>query len=279
MADTKSSADKAETKEVVTKTTGNEVAMGDFFDGAGEGHEDFSQKDFTVPFIGVVQALSKVTQKNHSKYIRGAEQGQLINSATSQLYDGDKGIIVVAAYFQHRYVAWKPDNKGIAHDYGTDSTIYDQIPVVEDGKDKGKRLDPEGNEVVDSMEYFCLIVDPETETMEAAVIPFAKIHAKKSKKWNNLIRAHTEMHNGKPVKPAIYFYTYKITTVPESNDKGSWYSHQIEDHGKLMDLGEFGKMVFQAAKELRASVVSGELRAATEDPADDTAANDGDGAF
>lgn len=268
-------AAEAEGKEVALKSTGNDIAAAGFFEGSGEGHEDFSQKDFTVPFIGIIQALSKAVQKGHANYIKGAEQGQFLNSATRVTYDGDKGLLVVPVFFQHRYVAWKPNNGGIAHDYGSDPTYYESLTPNE----KGQRLDPEGNEVVDAMEYFVLIIDPEAGTFEAAVIPFAKIHARKSKKWNNLIRAHVEMHGGKPVKPAIYFYVYKLTTIAESNEKGSWYSHQIEDFGKLPDMGDFGSLVFNAAKELRASVVSGELKAATEAPETTGDAGDGDGAF
>ena len=276
MAEVKKGAAASEEGKEVAKVeeSSNALVESGFFEGAGEGMEDFSQKDFTVPFIGILQALSKPLQKGHAKYIKGAEQGMFLNSATGATYSGEEGIIVVPAFFQHRYVAWKPDNKGIAHDYGTDPVIYESLTPNE----KGQRLDPEGNEVVDSMEYFVLIVDPETMSIEPAVVGFSKIHAKKSKKWNNLIRAHTEMVNGRPVKPAIYFYAYKMTTVPESNEKGSWYSHQIEDYKKLPDMGQFGSMVFQAAKELRAQVASGEVKAATEEP-DAPADNDGDGAF
>jgi hypothetical protein len=275
--DPKASAPKnAEDKELVVAETGGALTEGGFFDGAGEGMEDFGQKDFTVPFIGILQALSKPLQKGHTKYIKDAEQGMFINSATQALYDGDKGIIVVPVHFEHRYVAWKPNQGGIAHDYGSNPEIYDSITPNE----KGQRLDPEGNEIVDTMQYFVLIIDPETQSMEAAVLPFSKIHAKKSKKWNNLIRAHTEMHNGKPMKPALYFYAYKITSVPESNEKGNWYGHAIADYDKLPNLGSFGSMVFNAAKELRAQVTSGEVRAAAEEPEGaSTDAGDGAGAF
>jgi hypothetical protein len=268
-------ADKAEGKELEAAKSTALTVEDAFFEGSGEGMEDFSQSDFTVPFISIIQALSKAVQKNHANYVKGAEQGQFLNSATRVFYDGDKGLLVVPCAFQHRYIAWKPNNGGIAHDYGTSPDIYDQLTP----NDKYQRIDPEGNEVVDAMEYFVLLIDPEAMTMEAAVIPFSGIHARKSKKWNNLIRAHAEIRNGKPVKPALYFYYYKFTTVAESNEKGSWYSFQIEDGGKLPDLGEFGAQVFNAAKELRNSVVSGELKAATEAPEAGVVSGDGDGAF
>ena len=268
-------ADKAEGKEIEAAKSTALATEDAFFEGAGEGMEDFSQSDFTVPFISIVQALSKAVQKNHANYVKGAEQGQFLNSATRMTYDGDKGLLIVPAYFQHRYIAWKPNNGGIAHDYGNDSSVYDKLTANE----KYQRIDAEGNEVVDALEYFVFIIDPEAMTMEAAVVSFTGSQARKSKKWNNLIRAHAEIRGGKAVKPALYFYYYKFTTIAESNEKGSWYGFQIEDAGKLPDLGDFGTEVFNAAKNLRASVVSGELKAATEAPEAGINPGDGDGAF
>ena len=286
----KASAAEDTSESALATQSDNALAM--FDQGAGEGMEDFGQQDFTVPFIGILQALSKPLQKNHSKYIAGAEQGQFLNSATQQLYPGGEpgkekngdwkegGLIVVPCHFEHRYIGWKPNNGGIAHDYGTDPTIYESIePGAEGTPNAYKRMDPEGNEIVDTMQYFVLIIDPATGSMEAAVVPFSKIHAKKAKKWNNLIRAHTEIRNGKPIKPAIYFYAYRLTSIPESNDKGSWYSFNIEDYDKLPNMGEFGGQVFTAASELRQQIAAGEIKAAAEEPEGPANVGDGGGAF
>jgi len=272
MAEAKKDAATSEKTEVAN-TVGTSIST-QFLEGAGEGTGDFSQSDFTVPFIGVLQALSKPLQKGHAKYIKSAEQGMFLNSATQKTYSGDDGFIFVPVFFHHRYLEWAPNNGGIVNDWGNDPTFHDSIEV----NDKYQRITPAGNEIVDAMEYFGLIVDLDTKTFEAAVLPFSKVFTKRAKKFNNLIRAHVEINNGKPVKPAIYFYAYKITTVPESNDKGSWYAHQIEDFAKVPEWGEFGGQVFQAAKELRMSVASGELKAAVEEPTN-TDQGDGEGAF
>jgi hypothetical protein len=269
------SAGKVEENKELAPAAGTELSTADaFFEDAGVGMEDFSQSDFTVPFISIIQALSKAVQKNHGNYVQGAEQGQFLNSATRKTYDGDKGIFAVPVYFQHRYIAWKPNNGGIAHDYGNDPTVYDSLKPNE----KYQRIDAEGNEVVDAMEYFVYLFDEEAGTVEAAVIPFSGTQYKKGKGWNNLIRAHAEIRNGKPVKPALYFYAYKLTTGPESNDKGSWYGYKIEDYKKLPDMGDLGAQIFNEAKTFRASIVAGEIKAATEAP-EATGAGDGDGAF
>ena len=190
-----------------------------------------------------------------------------INSATRQIYSGEDGIVVIPVLFRHRYQAWKPNNGGIAYDMGQDSTLYDSLPESQEEKSKGKRFDQHGNEVVNSMEYIVLIIDPKTGVFEQAVIPFSGVFAKKAKRWNNLIRGKVELHKGKAVRPAIFFYAYKITTVPETNDRGSWYSHNVENFAKVPEL-PFGADLFKAAGMLRQSVLAGEVQTASEAPGD-----------
>lgn len=265
---------KSEVAVVEKKST--EVAAFDDFLGDNAGHEDFDQSDFTVPFLSILQALSKPLQRGHEKYLDGAAQGMVLNSATRALFDTEKqGILLVPVYFHHRYVAWKPDNGGIAYDLGSDSTMYDAITP----NDKGKRMDENGNELVDTMEYFCLQIDPKTGSFEAVVVPFSGSFTKKAKRWNNLIRAQTEQKDGRPVRPPIYFYAYWLKTVPESNQKGSWFSWDVTMAQRVPEL-ENGAMIFAAAKELRQSVSSGELKAAVDSaPAEEDDDDDGKSPF
>lgn len=274
MAETEKEATVPKSDVAVVENKSTEVAAFDDFLGESDGHEDFSQSDFTVPFLSILQALSKPLQRGHEKYVDGAQQGMIINSATRQVFDVEKKpMLLIPCMFQHRYVAWKPNSGGIAYDMGSDSSLYDSLTP----NDKNKRMDEAGNELVNTMEYFCLQVDPETGNFEAVVVPFSGTFAKKAKRWNNLIRTQTELKNGKPVRPPIYFYFYQVKTAPESNDKGSWFSWDITLGGRVPELTN-GAMIFAAAKELRASVVSGKLTAAVETREDDDE-DDGDSPF
>ena len=272
MTETVKEEDKVPGKELATaQNTSVAVSQYDDFLTGTDGHDDFSASDFTVPYLGILQALSKPLQRGHEKYVDGAQQGFIINSATREVYDvTNEGVLVIPCFFHHRYQAWKPNNGGPAYDYGSDSTVYDSLVPNE----KGKRLDAEGNELVDSLEYFCLMLDRETGVYSAVVIPFSGSFAKKARRWNNLIRAQVELKNGRPVKPPLYFYVYEAKTVPESNEKGSWYSWDVSLHSKVPELPN-GAEIFRAAQELRASVVSGALRAASEAPEDDNDEADG----
>lgn len=238
----------------------------EFFAGAGEGLEDFSQSDFLIPYVRIIQALSKELQKNHAKFVEGAEQSDFINSATRKLWKSS-GFLVVPVAFGHRYMAWRPNNAGPAYDMGDDPTKFNAItPKPEGDKEAGKRFDEAGNELTDSLQYFTILVDQETGEWEAAVLNFGGSQARKGRGWATTINNRMERRPGtnQPIRPAMWFYSYRITSVPESNDKGSWYGFSIAEGPKVKDLPN-GREIFQAAAALRQRVAAGEVKAAVDD--------------
>lgn len=263
MAETKSQEVAVTEEESKTKDL---AVGGDFFEGAGEGMEDFSQGDFLVPYVRIIQALSKELQKGHTKYIQGAQNGMFVNSATKHLTDGEQGFYAIPLHYSKRYQSWKPNNGGPAQDYGEDSTEYDKIVPDE----KGKRIDAAGNEVTAAGQYFILIVDIETGDTEIAVLSFSGSQMKKSRQWNSQIAARREKNpnTGKTVSPAMYFYSYHITSVPESNDKGQWYGFSISEGPKVPALPN-AQEIFQFAKATRDQITGGALKAAAVEPESD----------
>jgi hypothetical protein len=245
-----------------------EMEEDDFFADAGEGLQDFSQTDYLIPYVRIIQALSKELQKNHAKFLKGAEQGMFVNSATRKLISGETGFLAIPVSFNHRYMAWLPNNAGPAYDMGDDPSKFNSVQPLTEGKDKGKRFDEEGNQLTDALQFFILLVNKETGEFEVAVLNFAASQARKGRGWVSTIGNRMERRDGQLIRPAIYFYSYEITTVPESNDQGSWYGFLISEGPKVMDL-ENGKEIFRTAKELRARIKAGEVKAAVEQPDDD----------
>ncbi len=241
------------------------AAEDDFFAGAGQGLEDFEQSDFLIPYVRIIQMLSKELQKGHAKFIRGAEQGMFVNSATRKILSAENGFIAIPVGFSHRYMAWRPNNAGPAYDMGTDPSKFNSI----EPDDNGKRKDAEGNELTDALQFFIILVDSESTEYEMAVINFAGSQARKGRGWATTINNRMERHpkTQKLVRPAIFFYSYKITSVPESNDKGSWYGYSIEEGSRVMDLPN-GREIFTNATDLRKRIDAGDVKGAVENPAD-----------
>lgn len=266
---------EAENKGALTTATqGGAVANADdFFADSGTGMEDFGQGDFLVPYVRIIQALSKELQRGHAKYTEGAQNGDFINSATRRVIAGEKGFLAVPVKFSKRYQAWKPNNGGPAQDFGEDSTVYDSLTP----NDKGKRIDSLGNEVVEASQYFILIVDEHTGDSELAVLSFSGSQMKKARQWNSQIGSRRERRpDGTSVSPAIFFYSYRITTAPESNDQGQWYGFNIQPGPKVPDLPN-AMEIFNLAKETREQLKTGALKAAADDHGADVEAGDGDG--
>src|SRR5437899_832431 len=58
---------------------------------AGAGLEDMTQQDRVTPFIALIQALSPQVDKNKPQYIEEAEQGDIFNTVTGEVYKTDEG--------------------------------------------------------------------------------------------------------------------------------------------------------------------------------------------
>ena len=49
--------------------------------------------------------------------VLGAEEGQIFDNVTNELFDGDKGITVVPVTFRKTYIEWTDDRKFV-NDHG-----------------------------------------------------------------------------------------------------------------------------------------------------------------
>ncbi len=59
---------------------------------AGVGLENITTEDMQIPFIRIIQALSPQLQKDDPLYIKGAEQGDIFNTVTQEMYKADEGV-------------------------------------------------------------------------------------------------------------------------------------------------------------------------------------------
>ncbi len=229
------------------------LALADEFFGTDDSLNDFAQGDFLVPYLRILQSLSKELQKGHQKFIKGSESGQIINSATKQLWDGEEGFYLIPIAFSHRYQAWRPNNGGPADDYGSDDAVYKSIAP----NDKGKRVNSEGCEVTDANQYFVFIVNPKTGDYEMGVVSMSGSQAKKARSWNSQI-ANRKI-NGKSVP--MFAFAYKVTTVAESNEQGNWYGWSIDGSESVpVPAIPNARQILEDAKSTRERIAAGEIK-------------------
>jgi hypothetical protein len=85
---------------------------------------------------------------------------------------------------------------------------------------------------------------------------------KVSRRWKTQIAMQKIKHpkTGAMVVPPLFATVWKITTVEESNDQGTWFTPSVEKVG----LVESRDLMLEA-KAFRDSVAAGEVKAASEE--------------
>ena len=112
-----------------------------------------------------------------------------------------------------------------------------------------------GNELVRTGQHYVKVINEELGMMEPAIIDMKKTQIRRSKIWVTQMSMQT-IKVGDVSKPAPMFANkWKLKTVADGNDKGSWYSWQIEKVGMVDSLE-----VYNDCKEFHKSVASGEIK-------------------
>jgi hypothetical protein len=231
--------------------------MDDILEFAGEGAA-FGADEMQIPFIRALQALSPQLNKKKPEYIDGAEQGDLFNTVTGQVWKGEEGVTIIPCYQVTKYLEFTPRDMG----GGFRGEISPTNPVLQQTTRQGsKELLPTGNELVKSDQHYCLVLDGEG-SFQPAVIDMKSTQLKVSRRWKTQIAMQKIKHpkTGQMITPPLFATEWKITTVEESNDQGSWFNPSVEKVGLV---GERDLML--EAKAFRDSVAAGEAKAVAEE--------------
>ena len=245
------------------------VAASMYEEDAGAGFEGATAEAYAIPFLAILQSGSPQCKKSDGAYIKGAEEGMLFNTVSQELLDGDKGAEVIPCYFKRSFTRWEDSDKG-----GFRGELMPSDPQVLAGRTngEGRLIDEEGNLLVDTRTHYVLVLDGKGG-FTPAVVSMSSTQIKKSRNWmskmNGIKMARTD---GTQFTPPMFSHIYRLTTVPESNDKGSWFGWKVETVGKLENAE-----LYHAAKEFRDAVKSGEVKEQAPQP---HSTNDtGDGAY
>ena len=223
---------------------------------AGEGAA-FSADEMQIPFVRLLQALSPQLNKKKAEYIDGASSGDAFNNVTGQYWDGEKGITVIPCYQTTKYLEFTPREMG----GGFRGEINPNNPVLQQTTRSGsKEILPNGNELVKSDQHFCLIVD-EDGGFQPAVIDMKSTQLKVSRRWKTQIAMQkVTLPDGRKVTPPVFATMWKLRSVEESNDQGSWSNWAVEKVGLVKD-----RDLYQEARTFRKSIEAGEVKAAPDE--------------
>lgn len=226
---------------------------------AGGGQERMTMSDFAIPRLVILQALSPQCNKKDARYIEGAEAGDICDTVTGVLFSGSGGIVVLPISYRKTHIEWIPRKKGggFVADHDSNAAILEKC----DKDENGNFVLPNGHEIKIIGEYFIFVI--EDGEAQRYVLSMGGTQLKKSRRWNTIINQYqvpSQKNPGTKVNPPMWFRSYKLTTIPEQNEKGNWFGWVIEPGENTFDLAN-GQDLFQQATEFHLQVRKGQVTA------------------
>lgn len=213
---------------------------------AGMGNSTAAE-DNVLPFLAILQKGSPQVNRQEPEYIKGAEMGMILNTATQQIFSGDEGISVIPCGFQKNLVEWIPRTAGGGY---IDTHPFDWNLARKMGARKddstGAILLPNGHQLVETA-YTFVLVDGTPAVVAASSTALGPMRA-----WMALRNAK-RLPNGKSMPS--FLGRYRLRTVYQKNDKGDWYNWKIEDEGLVQVEADF-----QMARAFAEAIAKGEVR-------------------
>lgn len=216
---------------------------------AHDGMDNISSEDVALPFLKVLSPLSPEVVDGNS----GAKAGMVFNTVTGQLYDGTKGIQVVPCHFERKYIEWSPRGQGTGAPAAIHAATSDIMSKTFRKPGDSRDYLDNGNYIENSAQHYVMVLDEEGNSSPALIV-MKSTQLKKSKKWNSMMMTAKMVGEKGPFTPPSYSYVYRLTTVKESNDKGSWFGWEVERVGPVEDAA-----LYHTAKAFCLSVKQGEV--------------------
>ena len=219
---------------------------------AGVGLENITTDDMQIPFIRIIQALSPQLQQDDPLYIKGAEQGDIFNTVSQEVYKADEGVVVVPAFFEKKFLEFqlRSSGGGFVRELSPDDkdiTMTNREGTIE--------MLPNGNELVRTHQHL-VIAQSADGTIAPSVLDMKKTQLKVSRRWNTL-KNSARLPSG-ALMP-IYGTAWQLTTVSEANDQGKWFNYKLD---RINDITpEIEKMMLEA-RNMYQGVSKGEVKMA-----------------
>mgnify|MGYP003123016548 FL=1 len=189
-------------------------------EGSAMGNENVTSEHISVPRVKLLQKMNHEVDPNHSEYVEGAKEGDFINTVTGENYGSS--LVVVNTHFKEEYVIWRKRTEG----GGLVGNFTARAEAEKYLEDNG--LDADKHDITQTHIHTLLRMDEKTQ--EISDIPFlfdcASSKLKVSRDWNvQLLKLGGNVNR--------FSYMWRMSSVPQSNAKGSWVNIDIEPVGWL----------------------------------------------
>ena len=242
-------------KSVTKRENAGALSTNLFEADADEGSQNITQDDLALPFLKVLGQLSPEVNKQHGKYVQGAEPGMILNTVSNDCYDGSKGIEVLPVYYHRQYVEWQDRGESKGAPVAIHSAASDILSKTTRDKSYKDRL-PNGNYLENIANHYVVLLG---KTPTTALISMKATQLKVSRKWNSMMMGIKLQGKDGLFTPPTYSHIYKLKTVQMSNDKGTWFGWDVSKLGPISN-----KSVYDIARSFAERVSKGEIQAKPE---------------
>jgi hypothetical protein len=232
---------------------------------AGIGREAMGVTDMALPYWVILQSLSPQVKKSSPTRIEDAEEGDIFNTVTQDLVDGEQGLEIIPCAFSKAWVEWAPRDSGggFITSHATDEML-NRCDRNEQGFDVRK---DNGHIIVATYYYYS--IELSADGPKPCLIAMSRTQMKKARKWNSLISSMLVPGPNGSFNPPMFAQRFHLSTEPESNAKGDWYSWKIVPKGLVADAE-----LYNRAKIFAQQVRDGLVKAAP--PPSDSLPDDDD---
>ena len=246
-------------KKEIAKAEEHLPSTYDYSEDAGDGFQNQTTEDRSLPWFNLLQDLSPQIKKGE-EHIEGAEQGMFCDTLSKELFNGEKGVEIVIAATEHIFCEFKPKRGGfVSRRELNDPEVVNARQTQKFGEYKSEA----GNDLVDTFYVYGVRED----VNGGEPIPFiTAITSTKIKTYKRFMQRVNMMQTGPPgqrIRPPLYAHRVLLTSF--SATKGSDQFFNLTIAGAVGDdlergLLEPGDIRFQAAKALCRSMFAGEAK-------------------
>jgi hypothetical protein len=205
---------------------------------AGHGSENVTRDDINIPRLTILQAQSPQCLKAKPEYIKGAEAGIIFDTAIKELFP--EGVHVLPVHFKKEWIQWAPRASGRGPVFFHQSSAI--LADCTRDKDTGKYMLRDSEDyIAETAQFYGLNLS--ADTPRPCYIPMSSSQLKQARDW--LTQLMSAKNEAGAVLP-FYNKSWKLTTIPQSNDDGDWYGWKIESGHLLSSSKNFARLFAEA---------------------------------
>ena len=220
---------------------------------AGAGFEEADQESYAIPFMRILQTNSPQVNEDDPAYVEGAKAGMILNNVSGEIFDGAEGFNFIPCFYRRSIIQWGDRNAGLG--FMGDHPVNTPLLKKTHRNDKGQDELEDGSILMDTRSHYGLVETADGEWIPV-ILAMSSTQLKKSRAWMTKMSGVILRNlKGKAFNPPMYGQVYHMTSMGESNSKGSWKGWKIDYVGPVVDVD-----LYQAAGAFKEQVASGSTK-------------------